>query len=106
MAEFTMPSATLGDWVLYFSHQGSEPNIAQVIKTGQSALTLWVMSPGYGGVERPSVHHADDPGIQSNAEWAKAGAWMHRPDDTRLAILSEKVALLEKKLNAISPKKA
>lgn len=106
MADFEMPSVNLGDWVLYYPHQGAGANIAQVIKTGQSAVTLWVMSPGYGGVEKPSVHHADDPGIQSNQEWAKAGAWMHKPDDIRLAILSEKLAMLEKRINAIAPKKA
>lgn len=106
MDDFTMPEVALGDFVLYYPHQQAEPNIAQVIRAGRSAVTLWVMSPGYGGVERPSVHHVDDPGIRDNQEWAKAGAWAHRQQDSRLSILSEKVALLEKRLNSLTPKRA
>ena len=106
MSSFQMPAANLGDWVLYYSHKGSEPAIAQVIKTGQFAITLWVMSPGYGGVERPSVHHVDDPGLADNAEWVKAGAWEHKPETGQIAILSEKVAMLEKKVAILAGKKA
>lgn len=105
MSEFQMPEAAIGDFVLYYPHLGSEANLGIVIRSGARALTLWVIAPGLGGVEKFSVHHKDDPGIQENAEWAKFGAWEHRPRDSRMSILMEKVSLLERKLDVLEPKK-
>jgi len=100
--DYQMPQAELGDFVFFYPHPGAEPEIAQVIKTGARALTLWVTAPGFGGMERTSVHHKDDPGIVENAEWARLGAWEHKPKDSRLSVLSEKVSLLERKLEALA----
>lgn len=100
-----MPSVELGDFVYFYPHPGAEPEIAQVIKPGARALTLWVTAAGFGGMERTSVHHKDDPGITENAEWAKLGAWEHKPKDSRLTILAEKVSLLERKLEALAQPK-
>ena len=97
-----MPAVELGDFVFFYPHPGAEPEIAQVIKPGTRAVTLWVTAPGFGGMERTSVHHKDDPGITENAEWAKLGAWEHKPKDSRLTVLSEKVSLLERKLEALA----
>lgn len=106
MSDYKMPTAELGDFVFFYPHPGAEPEIAQVIKPGARALTLWVTAPGFGGMERTSVHHKDDPGITENAEWAKLGAWEHKPKDTRLTILAEKVSLLERKLDTLAQPKA
>lgn len=106
MSEYQMPSVELGDFVYFYPHPGAEPEIAQVIKPGARAVTLWVNAPGFGGMERTSVHHKDDPGITENAEWAKLGAWEHKPRDSRITILAEKVSLLERKLDALEPRKA
>lgn len=105
MSDFQMPSVELGDFVYFYPHPGAEPEIAQVIKPGARALTLWVTAAGFGGMERTSVHHKDDPGITENAEWAKLGAWEHKPKDSRLTILAEKVSLLERKLEALAQPK-
>jgi hypothetical protein len=105
MSEYQMPKTELGDFVYFYPHPGAEPEIAQVIKPGARALTLWVTAPGFGGMERTSVHHKDDPGVTENAEWAKLGSWEHKPKDSRLSILAEKVSLLERKLEALEPRK-
>ena len=97
-----MPAVELGDFVFFYPHPGAEPEIAQVIKPGTRAVTLWVTAPGFGGMERTSVHHKDDPGITENAEWAKLGALEHKPKDSRVSVLSEKVSLLERKLEALA----
>ncbi len=105
MSSFEMPSVKLGDWVYFYAHEGADPSIGLVSKVGQRALELWVVSPGYGGVDKPSVHHKDDPGLQEYPAWKETGTWEHRPSDPTLAILSEKVAMLEKKLAALQPRK-
>lgn len=106
MSDFQMPSADLGDWVLFYPHAGAEPNIGVVTKVASRTLTLWVIAPGIGGMEKPSVHHVDDPGVNEFPDWKRWGFWEPRPRDPKAAILAEKVALLEKKLDAIDPKKA
>jgi hypothetical protein len=94
MTDFAMPEVKVGDIVYFYPHDGAQPALAFVTDTASRTLTLWAVVPGYGGVEKVSVHHASDPGL---AEF---------PADPRLAILSERVSALEKKLSAIAPKKA
>jgi len=101
-----MPTVKLGDFVHYFVHEGSGPELGIVQKVSEKCLNLWVLSPGYGGVERPSVHHTDDPRLAEFPEWKSFGTWDCRPDDPRIAILQERVALLEKKVAAAEPRKA
>lgn len=93
-----MPTASVGDTVLYQSHEGSDQVMAFVIKVGQDTLTLWALSPGYGGVEKPSVRHRDDPRLDDSTEWRRFGTWTYAPRDPRVAQLSERVAMLEQKL--------
>jgi hypothetical protein len=93
-----IPEVVIGDTVLYYPHEGAEPQMAFVSRVGQDTLELWVLSPGYGGVDRPSVRHKDDPRLANSTEWKKFGTWGHRPRDPRLAQLSERVSLLEKAL--------
>lgn len=91
-----MPEVSLGETVIYRAHEGAPGNMAFVSKVGKDTLTLWVLSPGYGGADKASVHHKDDPRLPDMAEWRKFGTWEHRPRDTRLSILSERVSALEK----------
>lgn len=99
---YKMPTAELGDLVLYYVHEGATPVPAFVSVKASRTLTLWTV----GGSVKTSVHHASDPGLNEFPEWKPYGFWEHRPKDPTLSILSEKVSLMEKKLNILSPKKA
>lgn len=105
MSEYEMPVVTLGEWVLFYPHQGSEPSVGLVTKASSRTVTLWVIAAGIGGMERPSVHHLTDPGVEQFQDWKRYGFWEARPRDPKLAVLAEKVALLERKLEALEPKK-
>ena len=63
MTDYQMPAVSLGDWVYFYAHENADPTIALVSKVGRRALELWAISPGYGGTDKPSVHHKDDPGF-------------------------------------------
>lgn len=103
MTDFAMPETKVGDLVYFYAHEGASPALAFVTEASSRTLTLWAVVPGYGGVEKVSVHHVSDPGLAEFPAWKDTGLWDHRPADPRLAMLSERVSLLEKKLNA--PKK-
>lgn len=103
MTEFQMPSADVGDWVLFRAHEGAETIPAMVTRVSQRTLTLWAVAPGYGGTEKPSVHHVTDPGVADFPAWKEYGFWEHKP--TKNAILAEKVALLEKKVADLEARK-
>lgn len=73
-----MPKPNLGDVVLFSNDQQnfSNPCIGWVIKTpGDSTLQILTFTPQQGWVERPSVHHKDDPGIQQDNGWQALGCW-------------------------------
>lgn len=106
MDNWKMPTAELGDWVLFYAHEHAEPAVGLVQKVGSGSLILWVLAPGYGGVEKQSVHHKDDPRLPNYPEWKVYGTWAHRPENPRVSILSEKVALLEKKVQELVHSKA
>ncbi|NBT76279.1 MAG: hypothetical protein EBT15_10000 [Betaproteobacteria bacterium] len=104
MSGYEMPKAELGDWVLYFVHEGATPVPALVSQVSSRTLTLWAICPGYGGAEKPSVHHVTDPGVAEFPAWKSYGFWEHRPAG-QLAMLSERVSLLERKLDERGNKK-
>lgn len=93
---WSVPAVSVGETVLYYSHDGAEPNMAFVTRVGRETLELWALSPGYGGVEKPSVRHKDDPRLQDSSQWREFGVWEHRPRDPRIAQLSERLSALEK----------
>lgn len=73
-----MPRVNLGDVVLFSNdmHNFSNPCIGWVIKPpGDSTLQILTFTPTQGWVERPSVHHRDDPGIQQDNAWEPLGVW-------------------------------
>jgi len=102
MTDFAMPEAKVGDQVYFYAHEGAPAVMAFVTEASSRTLTLWAVVPGYGGVEKVSVHHISDPGLADFPAWKDTGLWDHMPSDPRLAVLSERVSLLEKK---VSPKK-
>jgi hypothetical protein len=91
-----MPEVGVGETVLFRAHENAEGQMAFVARVGKDALELWALSPGYGGTDKPSVRHKDDPRMIDKPEWKKFGTWEHLPRDPRLAILSERVSALEK----------
>lgn len=103
---YEMPTADLGDIVLFYAHEGATPVPAIVAVKASRTLTLWAIAGELGGVIKPSVHHLTDPGVNEFPDWKRYGYWDHRPSDPAMAILREKVALLEKKLAATPAKKA
>ena len=102
---YVMPSVDVGEIVLFRAHAGADPTPAIVCKAGSRTLNLFAMSGELGFTLKPSVHHVTDPGVEEFPEWKRYGFWEHRADDPRLAILSERVSMLEKKLSAVAPKK-
>lgn len=104
MSAYAMPEAKITEWVLYYPHEGSQAFPAMVTKVGTNCLTLWVLSPGYGGQDRFSVHHKTDPGLAQFPEWAKAGVWEHA--NNRHAVLSERVSALEKRIAELEGKRS
>lgn len=100
-----MPVAALGEFVLYFRHEGADPVPALVTHVSSRTLTLWAIAPGYGGTEKASVHHLSDPGVNEFPAWKEYGFWDHKPQDARVAILSEKVALLQQKVADLEGRK-
>ena len=105
MKPYEMPEIKLGDFVHYYAHEDAAANIAIVTEVSSRSLKCWVIVPDYGGVEKYSVHHKGDVGLDEFPEWKRYGMWDIKPADTKIAILSEKVALLEKKLSEIVVKK-
>jgi hypothetical protein len=93
---YQMPEVNVGDTVLFRPHVGAPAQMSFVSKVGKETLELWALSPGYGGVDKTSVHHADDPRLADSTEWKKFGTWEHRPRDPRLSQLSERLSALEK----------
>jgi len=105
MKPYDMPEVRLGDFVHYYAHEDAAPNIAIVTEVSSRSLKCWVIVPDYGGVEKFSVHHKDDVGLQEFPEWGRYGMWDFKPADPTIAILSEKLAVLEKKMAEIVGKK-
>jgi hypothetical protein len=95
---YDMPQVDVGEIVLFRPHSAADPVPAIVCKAGSRTLTLFAMAGELGLVLKHSVHHITDPGVEEFPAWKEYGFWEQRPQDPRLAILSERVSLLEKKL--------
>jgi hypothetical protein len=106
MTAFAPPETTVSSMVLYMPHADAPPSPALVTKVGSRTLDLFVMGGASGGVQRNGVHHESDPGLQEFPDWRPAGTWkeIEVKPDTRLAMLHEKVALLEKKFDSLKGK--
>lgn len=98
---YEMPKASVGDWVLFFPHADADPVPAVVIAASSRTLSLTAFGMG-GPVEKPSVHHVTDPGVEEFPDWKRYGFWdaKRNPAD---AMLHERVSLLEKKVGLKKP---
>ena len=104
MTQYQMPRPQPGDLILFSTdiHHFTNPCVGWVTdERGECTVNVLAFTAS-GFVQKSSVHHKDDPGIVENAEWARLGAWEHKPKDSRLSVLSEKVSLLERKLEALA----
>jgi len=99
---YEMPKAELGDIVLFYAHEGATPVPAIVTVKATRTLMLWALAGELGGVVKHSVHHLSDPGVNEFPDWKRYGYWEHK-SDPRLAMLSERVSLLEQKVGAKKP---
>ena len=103
MTAYQMPTAALGDLVLFYPHEGAAASVALVIGVSSRTLTLWAFAPGVGGVEKTSVHHSSDPGMAEYPAWKEYGCWDFKTD--RFAILSEKLSVLERRVAELGGQK-
>lgn len=101
---FKSPEVRLAETVLFMPHEGADAVPAVVCKIGSRTIDLYAMG-SHGPVYKPGVHHQKDPDLENFPEWRKSGIWEKAPQDPKYAILAEKVALLEKKVESLGGKK-
>jgi|TARA_B100000085_G_scaffold275083_1_gene292537 hypothetical protein len=106
MINFEMPAVEMGDFINYTAHEDAIPNLGIVTEVSSRSIKCWVIVPDYGGIEKYSVHHKDDPGLEEFPEWKRFGMWFPKKPDAQIAVLSEKLALLEKKIGVLEGRKA
>jgi hypothetical protein len=106
---FSPPQVRVGDSV-YWYHDPlncNEPTLGWIVeRPGVMTVSVLTFSPNTGFLERPSVRHKDDPGLQENADWRQWGCWDFTPQSAQLrkldglmsqiANLTEQVALARK----------
>jgi hypothetical protein len=89
--QFTPPHIELGDLVLYHENptNTSNPVLGWVCRQpGTFTTYVLIFSPDQGFVEKPSVRHISDPGLQTNAAWRQWGAWEEHPTTSLLRRLT------------------
>jgi hypothetical protein len=102
---YVPPSVVLSETVLFAQHEGAPCVPAIVTRLGSRTLEMYALGGAAGGVMKVGVHHESDPDLENFPEWKKSGIWKKAPADPKYAILAEKVALLEKKLESLGGKK-
>ena len=108
---FSPPVPRIGDSV-YWYHDPlncNEPTLGWVVqRPGVFTVSILTFSPNTGFLEKPSVRHRDDPGLQENSDWRQWGCWEFTPQSAQLrkmdglmsqiASLTEQVALARKQI--------
>lgn len=106
MAEnWRMPVPSIGDLVLFSTdiHNFSNPTVGWVVKQpGDSTVNILTFTP-MGWVDRPSVHHKDDPDIHGDHGWADLGVWDFAPLTQAIYKLLA-AANAKERLNSVSSK--
>lgn len=106
---FSPPTIRIGDAV-YWYHDPlncNDPTLGWVVqRPGVHTVTILTFSPNFGFLEKPSVRHKDDPGLQEHSEWRTWGCWEYTPQTAQLrkmdslmaqvATLTEQVAIARK----------
>ena len=77
MRSWKMPSVSQGDCVLFSTdiHNFNDPTLAWVLKEPRDSTITVLAFTAAGFVEKSSVHHKDDPAIQSDHGWQDLGVW-------------------------------
>ena len=80
-AQWKMPRPRIGDPVLFSTdiHGFSNPVLGYVIKEPGDSTVYILTFTHTGWVERPSVHHKDDPAISGDNGWSDLGVWEFSP---------------------------
>jgi hypothetical protein len=85
--EFPTQTVELGDMVLFYDNpqNPTDPCVGWVSRRpGINTVYILTFSPDTGFVEKPSVRHADDPGLTENAAWRQWGCWRFHPSTEAL----------------------
>ena len=93
-SEWKMPPVELGDEVLYYSSplDMREPSLGWICRRpGACNVNILTFSADQGFIEKHSVRHADDPGLQENAAWRQWGCYKLHP---RVDLLKKLESLL------------
>ena len=80
---FPTQEVELGDMVLFYDNplNQKEPVVGWVSRRpGVNTIYVLVFSPDSGFIEKPSVRHADDPGLLESAAWRAWGCWRFHPN--------------------------
>jgi hypothetical protein len=78
MSEYTQPEVKLGDAVYWYNDPTNigEPTLGWICRRpGSQTVTILVFAPNIGFLEKPSVRHVSDPGLQENPSWRQWGCW-------------------------------
>lgn len=80
-ASFAPPSVELGYQVWYHRDPTnlSDPSVGWVSRRPGASTLCIVVWAGGGLVEKLSVRHKDDPGLQENQQWRQWGCWELSP---------------------------
>lgn len=84
--QYDMPRPRMGDVVLFSTdiHGFSSPMIAFVTKEPGDSTVHLLSFTSSGWVDRPSVHHKDDPRIHGDNGWGELGVWDFAPMTTAI----------------------
>lgn len=105
-AKWTAPEVNIGDQVWFYENpKNMKDPINGVICRRPGAKTVYILaySESFGWVEKPSVHHVDDPELLQRVEWQQFGAWELSPTTKLLRRLSVILPQLEPLL--VEPKR-
>lgn len=108
---FSPPVPRIGDSVYWYHDPLNchEPTLGWVVqRPGAFTVSILTFSPNTGFLEKPSVRHRDDPGLQENSDWRQWGCWEFTPQSAQLrkmdglvsqiANLTEQVAIARKQI--------
>lgn len=99
---WTMPMPNMGDMVFFSTdvHNFSNPTLGFVIQQpGDSTVRILTFTPT-GWVDRPSVHHKDDPAIPEHPNWADLGCWDFAPITRAIYKAAAKSSSPKERLNS------
>lgn len=107
-ARWVAPEVAIGDQVWFYENpKNMKDPINGVICRRPGAKTVYILaySESFGWVEKPSVHHVDDPELLQRVEWQQFGAWELSPTTKLLRRLEDVLPQFESLLAKPKPVK-